>query len=302
MLAHSARSSGTAITTMIRSDTLSPDDFRSSCNSRILSLTQPSASSSGVTVPSSTTSPAPSGRVAVYSGSAATSLVEYSSAASTTGPAVSVPSGLLTASPAFTTLIAAWTSLPSRGPATRALTVSSKRPNAVMSSVSSTFLTLSSSAISPVYGASREGSSTTTVNFGRGNRTRSVLALRSDEAAEHTSRTRSMSATSRGSAGRSPSDGQSIKCTDLSPVTPRQITSVVSGRKGAARREVTSSTVCSVSMASGSSSQNRGRDRRTYQFVNASVNCLSSSQAPEMSHTSSASVRSSRNWATLARM
>ena len=74
-------------------------------------------------MPSSTTSPAPSGSAAVYSGSAATSLDEYSSGCSTAGPAVSVPSPLTTASPALTALIAACTSLPSRGPATRALTV-----------------------------------------------------------------------------------------------------------------------------------------------------------------------------------
>ena len=81
-----------------------------------------------------------------------------------------------------------------------------------------------------------------------------------------------MAATSSGSAGTSPASGQSVRCTDRSPVTPRQITSVISGSSGAASRPVTSSTVCRVSMASGSSSQNRERDRRTYQFVSASVN------------------------------
>ncbi len=141
-----------------------------------------------------------------------------------------------------------------------------------MSSVSSTSLTLSSSAIRSLNGARRCGLSTATVSFGSGSRTRSFFALRSDDAAEATSRTRSISATSSASFGRSPALGQSVRCTDRSPVTPRQITSVISGSSGAASLPVTSSTVCSVSMASGSSSQNLERDRRTYQFVNASVN------------------------------
>ena len=58
-----------------------------------------------------------------------------------------------------------------------------------MSSVSSTFLTLSSSAIRSVNGSSRCGFSTATVSFGSGSRTRSFFALRSDDATEHTSRT-----------------------------------------------------------------------------------------------------------------
>ena len=126
--AQSARSVGTDITTRMRSDTSSPVDLRNSCSSRIRSLAQPSASSSGVTVPSNTTRPVPSGSAAVNSGSAATSRELYSSGCSTAGPAVSVPSGLTTPSPALTALMAACTSLPSRGPATRALTVSSNRP------------------------------------------------------------------------------------------------------------------------------------------------------------------------------
>ena len=81
-----------------------------------------------------------------------------------------------------------------------------------------------------------------------------------------------MSATSCGSAGSTSDCGQSDRWTERSPVTPRQMTSVISGSNGAASLLVTSSTVCRVSMASASSSQNRDRDRRTYQFVKASVN------------------------------
>src|SRR5262249_3659387 len=121
--AQSARSEGTDMTTRMRSETSSPVDLRSSCSSRMRSLAQPSASSSGVTVPSNTTRPAPSGSAAVNSGSAATSRELYSSGCSTAGPAVNVPSVLTTASPALTALIAACTSLPRRGPATLAFTV-----------------------------------------------------------------------------------------------------------------------------------------------------------------------------------
>lgn len=59
------------------------------------------------------------------------------------------------------------------GPATRALTVSSNLPYAAISSVSSTDFTLSSSAMSAVYGSNRFGSGTATVNLSSGNRTRS---------------------------------------------------------------------------------------------------------------------------------
>ena len=61
-----------------------------------------------------------------------------------------------------------------------------------MSSVSSTAFTLSSSAIRSLNGSRRCGFSTATVSFGSGSRTRSFLALRSDDAAEATSRTWSM--------------------------------------------------------------------------------------------------------------
>ena len=96
-------------------------------------------------------------------------------------------------------------------------------------------------------------------------------------------RTSSIASTSAGSAGISSALGQSVRCTDRSPVSPRQITSVTSGSSGAASRVTISSTVCRVSMASRSSSQNRERDRRTYQFVSASQNDRSESQAPAMS-------------------
>ncbi|CFE41912.1 Uncharacterised protein [Mycobacterium tuberculosis] len=110
------------------------------------------------------------------------------------------------------------------------------------------------------------------MSFGSGRRTRSFLALRSEDAAEHTSRTWSIAATRSASDGSRSGAGQSVRCTDRSRVRPRQIISVISGSSGAASLVVTSNTVCSVSMASASSAQNRERDRRTYQLVNASVN------------------------------
>ena len=115
-------------------------------------------------------------------------------------------------------------------------------------------------------------SSTATVSLGSGNLTRSFLALRSDDPAEHTSRTWSIAATKSGSAGTTSASGQSVRCTERSPVIPRQMISVAIGSSGAANLAVTSRTVCKVSIASRSSFQKRERDLRTYQFVNASVN------------------------------
>ena len=68
-------------------------------------------------------------------------------------------------------------------------------------------------------------------------------------------------------------DGQSVRCTDRSPVSPRHTSSAVSGASGATTRHSVSSTVYSVSNASAPFSlpdQKRSRDRRTYQFVSAS--------------------------------
>ena len=74
--------------------------------------------------------------------------------------------------------------------------------------------------------------------------------LRSAEPAEQTSRTWSIAVTSSSSAGRSSAAGQSVRCTDRSPVSPRQTSSVVSGSSGAVTRQTVSSTVKSVSNAS----------------------------------------------------
>ena len=59
----------------------------------------------------------------------------------------------------------------------------------------------------------------------------------------HTARAVSMATTRSWSAGRSCACGQSARCTDRSPVSPRQTSSVVSGRRGAATRQSTSSAV-----------------------------------------------------------
>ena len=67
--------------------------------------------------------------------------------------------------------------------------------------------------------------------------------LRSAEVDEQTSRTASMAATRASSAGRSSAFGQSVRCTERPPVSPRQISSVVSGSSGAVTRATTSSAV-----------------------------------------------------------
>ena len=73
-------------------------------------------------------------------------------------------------------------------------------------------------------------------------------------------------------------------------MSPRQISSVTSGRSGADTRVSTSSVVYSVSNAACVAaespepvSQKRSRDRRMYQLVITSTNWRTDSQAPGMS-------------------
>ena len=77
--------------------------------------------------------------------------------------------------------------------------------------------------------------------------------------------------------------GHDVRCTLGSPVSPRQITSVVSGSSGAAARQTVSSTVHRVSSAARSPAQNRPRDRRMYQLVSTSRCSRSAWHAPPMS-------------------
>jgi len=67
--------------------------------------------------------------------------------------------------------------------------------------------------------------------------------LRSDSAAEQTSRTESIDATRPWSAGNASAAGQSVRCTERSPVSPRQISSATIGASGATTRHTVSSTV-----------------------------------------------------------
>ncbi len=92
-------------------------------------------------------------------------------------------------------------------------------------------------------GSSAAGSAVTTVNDAKGSRARSCPALRSADALEHTSRARSIDATSAWSSGRSWYDGQSVRCTERPPVRLRQISSVVSGSSGATTRHTVSRVV-----------------------------------------------------------
>ena len=126
----------------------------------------------------------------------------YSPSTSASPPAVTVPSSATDQSPVFEPLIASWTSLPSRGPAARALTVSRcSTPYDAASGASSVehgrpALRLSSSATSCVEAGEVGASGTTTVSDGSGRRLRRLAALRSAEPAEQTSRTVSIDATS----------------------------------------------------------------------------------------------------------
>ena len=163
-----------------------------------------------------------------------------------------------------------WTSGPRRGPATAGTTCSTDWATEPTSSVSASSFTLTSSRSSAANGSRELASSTATVSELSGWRTRSLLAFLMLSAVEHTSRARSMAATSSASAGSSDGDGQSARCTLRSPVSARWMCSLTRGRNGATTRVVTERTVCRVSMASCSPDQNRLRLRRMYQFVRPS--------------------------------
>ncbi|OPZ48853.1 MAG: hypothetical protein BWY91_03149 [bacterium ADurb.BinA028] len=163
-------------------------------------------------------------------------------------PAVTVPSGAVDQSPALAARIAVWTSLPRRGPATRALTDRRRITPKSLSCANSTSRrttdrTLTSSAMIAEKGSSAAGSVVTTTNSASGSRARRLAPFRNDDTAEHTSRARSMPATSAWSAGSVAASGQSSRWTERPPVRPRQISSVVSGSNGATARVSTSNAV-----------------------------------------------------------
>ncbi len=239
-----------ATVSLIRSETSRSASRRACWTARTRSRARPSAASSGVTAVSSTTKPPP-GSIPIADASSsepATVSRVNSPSCSASPPAVTVPSSATDQSPDFEPLMAACTSLPSRGPAARALTVSfCETPydaaSGAPASSSSTIFTLTSSDTIDTNPSSACASSTTTVSSDSGSRLRRLAAFRSAEVVEHTSRTRSMAATSLSSAGRADASGQSVRWTERSPVRPRQISSVVSGSSGAATRQTVSSTV-----------------------------------------------------------
>ena len=162
---------------------------------------------------------------------------------------MTVPSSATDQSPDFEPLMACCTSLPSRGPAARALTVSRcETPYDAASGASAassrTAFTFTSSATIDSKPASAAGSATTTVSDderqpvaqaaglaqrGRGRADLADLVHRGDQ---------------RVVGGQLvDASGQSARCTDRSPVSPRQTSSVVSGSSGAVTRQTVSSTV-----------------------------------------------------------
>ena len=224
--------------------------MRACWTARTRSRAKPSAASSGVTTVSSTTNPPLRSTPVAEPPSADPATVSrvYSPSWSASPPEVTVPSSATDQSPDFEPLIAAWTSLPSRGPAARALTVSRcSTPYDAASGDSEprsrTSFTLTSSRTIASNPASAAGSSTTTVRVDSGSRLRRLPAFRSADVAEQTSRTWSIAATSAGSAGSDSASGQSVRCTERPPVSPRQTSSVASGISGAVARQTVSSTV-----------------------------------------------------------
>ena len=110
-------------------------------------------------------------------------------------------------------------------------------------------MTLTSSATSSRKGASPAGSAVAMVRLRSGWRTRSFSALRRLRAAETAARASSMAVTSSALATWAGSTGQSVRCTERSPVSPRQISSLTSGASGAMTSVSTRSTVARASKA-----------------------------------------------------
>ena len=218
-------SSGASMVSAIRSDTSSPASRRACCTTRTRSRAMPSAASSGVTVVSSTTSPELAGQLGRRAGVRGHEPRSYSPVEQLDARRdARVPSGVVVHSPAFTALITFCTSLPSRGPAARAFT--DELEAAVRGHVGRSARPPSRSprrAIRSTNGASALGVRRGDRSAASGSRTRSLFALRSASAAEHTWRTRSIASTSAASAGSSSTGGQSARCTERPPVSPRQI-------------------------------------------------------------------------------
>ena len=234
----------------IRSETSRPASRRACWTARTRSRASPSAASSGVTAVSSTTKPPLRSTPVELASSVEPATVSrvYSPSCSTRPPAVTVPSAATDQSPDFEPLMAVCTSLPSRGPAARALTLSRcstpyDAASADSDPSSRTSLTLTSSRTIASNPASAAGSSTTTVRVESGSRLRRLPALRSADVAEQTSRTWSIAVTRVSSAGSDSASGQSARCTERPPVSPRQTSSVASGISGAVTRQTISSTV-----------------------------------------------------------
>src|SRR6478609_4936918 len=119
--AHS--SSGTSRVRSIRSETCSPASLRACWANRSRSLTAPWATnSSSSTVSSDTNPPDLSSPTASDDDPLATSCSEYSPSSRGYPPQTTEPSSATVQSPDFDALITCCTSLPSRGPAARALT------------------------------------------------------------------------------------------------------------------------------------------------------------------------------------
>ena len=149
------------------------------------------------------------------------------------------PSSATDQSPALDALITFCTSLPSRGPAARAFTDSCRdtRSSSSASSVSSTARTLTSSdsrtrraAADPRSGSPR--SATPAAAGPAGPRPCAPTAPPTRSRGPRPS-----PPPARRPAAARPAAGQSVRCTDRSPVSPRQITSEVSGSSGATTRQ-----------------------------------------------------------------
>ncbi len=272
----------------MRSLTSSPADLRPSWTSRTTSRASPRRISSGVRCrsrarvsPASVATAQPSRGVSVITTSSRPML---SDAPSTTTVAEPVPRRAAVSATGSAAAIAAatgWVPLPKRRPSERkfAFTLTWTSSSVVASSVPpprlTTETTLSSSASwSRSSAGIRSQPGADTRARPRGWRVRTLPSARAPRPSSTSRRIRATCSASSGSASAAESSGQSCRCTESpAPVAKRSChtRSVTNGVNGAMSRVTVRRHSCSVCRAAGSPSQNRRRERRTYQLDRSSM-------------------------------
>ena len=266
--------SDTARFSTIRSETCSPASRRACWTTRSRSLTTPSATNSSASSVSSQTKPPPGARRPRRNRRRRPPVPGCTrrrpAPARRRSPRRRRPA---VQSPDFAALITCWTSRPSRGPAALAFTVSRRltRSSASARSATVTDATLTSSVSKDENGCSAAAFAVdTTMRCHRLPDPQAGCLAHRQRHGGHLPRPGPSPPPASASPAVPGSTASRSGAPTRPPVSPRHTVSVVSGSNGAATRHTVSSTVCRVSMASASPSQNRCRDRRTYQLVSTS--------------------------------